>query len=175
MRAQQSDGKLSQTLRGGFSCGACSTPMGKGQLHVDKGRFKSGIFFGHGCSPENSFGLGEQVNQRIVGKLRVLAVRTREFLLISSSRNKTIGICGINIDPYFSNPEVARLRHLYVLPAFRSQGIGTKLVRECLTRSKIRYSSVRLRVPDVSTGLFYENLGFEAIQDPTATHKYALN
>lgn len=97
-----------------------------------------------------------------------------EFLLVSSSFNRTTGICGINTDPYLLDPEVARLRHLYVLPAFRSQAIGSKLVCECLARAKPKYKCVRLRVPDDGTGLFYENMGFKAIEDATATHSFVF-
>lgn len=98
-----------------------------------------------------------------------------EFLLASSSGDKTIGICGINIDPYLSDSTVARLRHLYVLPAFRSKRVGSDLVCECLGRSKLCFNSVRLRVPDIRTGVFYENLGFEAISDASATHSLGLS
>lgn len=98
-----------------------------------------------------------------------------EFLLISSSDRKTSGICGVNIDPYLSDPAVARLRHLYVLPTFRSQAIGSKLVYECLDQAKLCFAFVRLRVPNVRTGRFYESLGFTAIEHVTATHSFALN
>ena len=93
-----------------------------------------------------------------------------ECLLAAYDSNSTIGICGINIDPYTTQTGVARLRHLYVAPAYRSQGLGSHLVKRCLGNLHNTVEIVRLRVPDKATGLFYEKLGFSAIEGATATH-----
>ena len=95
---------------------------------------------------------------------------TGEFLLSASSDNYSMGVCGINVDPYLSDQGVARLRHLYVSPAYRSRSIGSELVRACLNNLSNTTRMVRLRVPEPETGRFYEKLGFKAIRDTTATH-----
>lgn len=96
--------------------------------------------------------------------------RVGEFLLAAYLNNKVVGICGLNIDPYVTDPHIARLRHLYVSPAHRSDGLGSILVRQCLENLNPTFKKLRLRVPDRATGKFYEKLGFVAIDDATATH-----
>ena len=96
--------------------------------------------------------------------------RVGEFLLAAYCSNKIVGICGLNIDPYVADPDVARLRHLYVSPAHRSDGLGSILVSQCLEHLDSKFKRLRLRVPDRATGEFYEKLGFLAVEDATASH-----
>ena len=95
-----------------------------------------------------------------------------EFLFLASCSNQSIGICGVNADPYLSDISVFRLRHLYVLRAYRSQYVGSSLVRACLENLHDTTSLIRLRVPEIDTGRFYEKLGFKAVNDTTATHVF---
>jgi len=95
---------------------------------------------------------------------------TGEFLLSASLADMSVGVCGINIDPYLSDQSVARLRHLYVSPVYRYRSVGSDLVRACLGNLSENTRVVRLRVPDKNTGQFYEKLGFKEIDDTTATH-----
>lgn len=102
-----------------------------------------------------------------------------EFLLAASDNQTLLGVCGVNIDPYVqSNSQqkpVARLRHLYVIPSSRSKQLGSQLVNACLAKMHADFTAVRLRVPDAATGAFYEKLGFDPIEDTTATHSLNLN
>ena len=43
-----------------------------------------------------------------------------------------VGVCGLNIDPYAGNEHTGRVRHLYVLAAFRRRGIGRRLVLQIM-------------------------------------------
>jgi len=97
-----------------------------------------------------------------------------EFLLAAVDSDQLVGVCGVNIDPYVNSPSTARLRHLYVAPPRRSEAIGTQLVRTCLDLSRQTFSLMRLRVPNVETGAFYEKLGFTAVRDATASHTLDL-
>lgn len=97
--------------------------------------------------------------------------RSGEFLLAARDDGQPIGICGINIDPYTTERGVARLRHLYVLPAYRSTGIGSRIVKQCVGNLHPAFRLVRLRVPNAATGRFYEKLGFRAIDDESTTHR----
>ncbi len=96
--------------------------------------------------------------------------RDGEFLLAAYRNNKTVGICGVNIDPYASQAHVARLRHLYVSPSNRGSDIGSALVSGCLQKLNKGFKLIRLRVPDAETGKFYERFGFRAVDDPTTSH-----
>jgi len=93
-----------------------------------------------------------------------------ECLLVAEYEKATIGVCGVNIDPYTSDIRVARLRHLYVRPDCRQNGVGSKLVIECLQRMPNSISTMRLRVPNSTAGRFYEKLGFLPVASEHATH-----
>ncbi len=80
-----------------------------------------------------------------------------------------VGCGGINQDPYIDQ-NVGRLRHVYVLDAYRRNGIAAELVRSLLRRCKPAFNAVRLRTPDESAGKFYDALGFKRANRDTATH-----
>src|SRR4029077_6614438 len=42
-----------------------------------------------------------------------------EALFIASVDSVIVGVCGLNADPYASDESVGRVRHLYVLRAYR--------------------------------------------------------
>lgn len=98
-----------------------------------------------------------------------------EFLLSVSEADRTIGICGVNNDPYVAEHGISRLRHLYVLPDCRNQSVGSDLVNACLDGLSDSIRKVRLRVPEAGTGLFYEKLGFKPVCDSTASHIFNVS
>ena len=52
------------------------------------------------------------------------------------SEQRLIAIGGLNRDPYLPQEEVGRVRHLYVLSAWRKQGIGRLLVQRIIDEAK---------------------------------------
>jgi len=72
------------------------------------------------------------------------------------------------------NGATGRLRHLYVRPAWRRQGVGKALVEEVLGSARSSFSRVRLRTDDAAAGAFYAALGFAASTEPNATHVYVF-
>ena len=80
-----------------------------------------------------------------------------------------VGCGGLNQDPYVG-PTVGRIRHIFILAAYRRRGIAAALVRELLRRAKPAFATVRLRTPDKNASRFYEALGFERTDHETATH-----
>jgi len=48
----------------------------------------------------------------------------REVLFGAYCGLKLIAIGGLNRDPYLTDSDIARVRHLYVLSAWRNKGIG---------------------------------------------------
>jgi len=73
-----------------------------------------------------------------------------------------VGVCGLNRDPYVDDPSIGRVRHLYVSPSHRRQGIGRALVRTVMDAASDRFRMLRLRTTPVA-GSFYGALGFQSV------------
>jgi GNAT superfamily N-acetyltransferase len=86
-----------------------------------------------------------------------------ELLLGAYAGPALVGACGLNVDPYVLEAGVGRLRHLYVLPAHRRQGVGQRLVNCCLEAAKPHFHLVRLRTDSEYAARFYERLGFREV------------
>ncbi|MFP4518877.1 MAG: GNAT family N-acetyltransferase [Oceanicaulis sp.] len=99
---------------------------------------------------------------------------TGEVFLAALRSGELVGVCGLARDCYGAPPGVARLRHLYVRPAWRGQGIGRRLVGEALAAARLNFSAVRLRTDTQSADMFYRALGFRGVEDVDATHFIAL-
>lgn len=80
-----------------------------------------------------------------------------------------VGCGGINCDPY-TDQEVGRLRHVYVLKRYRRTGKARELVRHLLKQSNATFRVVRLRTSDQNADKFYEALGFSRTVEKDATH-----
>ena len=95
-----------------------------------------------------------------------------ELLLGAFDMTTLVGVGGLNRDPYTTQPDVARLRHLYVRPAWRRRGIGAALVGALITRARdAGFICVRLRTSDERAARLYEKQGLVAIVEPDATHR----
>ena len=89
--------------------------------------------------------------------------------------DKLAGVGGLTSDPYLgAEPEVGRLRHLYVLPQYRRQGVGQKLVTAIVAEARRHYRVLRLRTTTREAAHFYEVLGFRPVTEPNATHRLEL-
>lgn len=95
---------------------------------------------------------------------------TGEGFFIARSNQTVVGMCGLNIDPFLSDPTIGRIRHLYVLPSFRRRGIGKQLVEACLDLARFSFDRVRLRTFDGLAVDFYISIGFDTVDEDTATH-----
>lgn len=98
--------------------------------------------------------------------------RSGELLLGAFNGAQLVGVGGVNIDPYVQDAEIGRLRHLYVLAANRRFSVGGRLVRELLAHARRHFRVIRLRTTQASD--FYAALGFEKVDEPSATHCLAL-
>jgi GNAT superfamily N-acetyltransferase len=94
--------------------------------------------------------------------------KSGEVLLIATCQKITIGIGGLNHDPYTNSPRIGRLRHLYVALAWRRQGVGRLLVRQLVQMARPHYQLLTLRTDTPAAAQFYENLDF--IANPTWDH-----
>jgi ribosomal protein S18 acetylase RimI-like enzyme len=99
--------------------------------------------------------------------------RPGEALFVAVENGESVGMCGLNVDPFAGDPTVGRLRHLYVLPWLRRRGIGRRLVVACLTQSGNTFERVRVRTSDSGASEFYEALGFEPTDEADASHTRA--
>ena len=74
--------------------------------------------------------------------------RPGEALFVARDEERIVGVGGLNIDPYTTEPTVGRVRHLYVLTAYRRLGIGRRIVEEIIEAARL-----------------YERLGFHPRAD----------
>jgi len=81
-----------------------------------------------------------------------------------------VAVGGLNRDPYLADPNVGRIRRLYVRPAWRNQGVGTALLDNLIGTARQNFRSVRLRAENPRAARLYERKGFVPIASESATH-----
>jgi GNAT superfamily N-acetyltransferase len=82
-----------------------------------------------------------------------------------------VGVCGLNADPYALDSALGRVRRLYVLRAFRGQGVGRLLVQAVIDHARARFRCLRVRTESATAGRLYEHLGFvPTVGVPECTH-----
>jgi len=93
-----------------------------------------------------------------------------EALLAAWRGTALAGILGLSRDPYVEDPEVARLRRLYVTPAHRGRGVARALVEAAAEAASAHgFASLRVRAPPAARG-FYEACGFLPAVLRSASH-----
>jgi GNAT superfamily N-acetyltransferase len=98
-----------------------------------------------------------------------------EALLGTFQATRLIAIGGLTHDPYSRDPNVGRVRHLYVMPQWRRHGIGTKLQAEIERQAQAHFSTIVLRTDTKIAASFYESLGYERMAAcRNATHRRTL-
>ena len=94
--------------------------------------------------------------------------------LFGAFRNgRLIAIGGLSSDP-FAEPDVGRLRRVYVARASRGQNVGKALVQHLLELASEHFRVVRLSTDTPEGAAFYLRCGFRPIQDDFATHMKSL-
>lgn len=81
-----------------------------------------------------------------------------------------VAVGGVNRDPFARDPQVGRIRRVYVRPAWRNQGLGRALVSALVEEARKSFGRVRLRAENGGAARLYERLGFLPIENPDATH-----
>jgi GNAT superfamily N-acetyltransferase len=100
--------------------------------------------------------------------------RPGECLLGAFVDDGLVGIGGLNADPYSARTDIGRIRHLYVLDAWRHKGVGRALI-DCLVReARGRFHELRLRTGTTGAAAFYARCGFGPVDDPSASHALIL-
>lgn len=94
-----------------------------------------------------------------------------EIFLIAREADKVIGVGGLNIDPYANDPDIGRIRHVYVANECRRRGIGRTLVERLIDEARGSFRELRLRTNTAAGDAFYCALGFTPFADGTlASH-----
>lgn len=96
-----------------------------------------------------------------------------EVLLGAFQASRLVAVGGLSRDPYADQPEIGRLRHLYVERAARRSGVGSALVWQLLDRAEGVFQSVRLRTATQEAADFYVRVGFRPVRDRAATHVWS--
>jgi GNAT superfamily N-acetyltransferase len=86
--------------------------------------------------------------------------RPGEALYAARVNGEIVGVCGLNVDPYTAEGRVGRVRHLYVMEAYRSHGIGRRLVAEVIEAARDSFDRLRLRTTNPEAARLYEALAF---------------
>lgn len=92
-----------------------------------------------------------------------------EALFAITDKGRTLGICGLNRDPY-TEEKKGRVSHMYVRPESRGQKIGERLLVKVIKKSFESFPELRLRSEDEKASGFYHKFGFSKIDGPDATH-----
>ncbi len=97
-----------------------------------------------------------------------------EVFFLAMIEDASVGMCGLNVDPFTDDPNVGRIRHLYVLPEHRRNQIGKSLVDACIRHAEDSFERLRLRTFDPVAARFYESIGFVQTNERAATHLLEL-
>ena len=101
--------------------------------------------------------------------------RPGEALFVAREGDRVVGIGGLNVDPYADDPSVGRVRHLYVLSAYRRAGIGRRLVAAVVMAASGCFQTLRLSTSNPDAARLYERLGFGRRADVArCTHMITL-
>jgi GNAT superfamily N-acetyltransferase len=74
--------------------------------------------------------------------------------------DELIAVGGVHPDPYLQTTTVGRVRHVYVLPEYRRQGVGRELMLALIQHARAHFEILTLRTPTAHGNSFYKSLGF---------------
>jgi GNAT superfamily N-acetyltransferase len=96
-------------------------------------------------------------------------------LMVAFAAQAAVGLAGVVVDPYLAEARTGRLKHVYVAPAWRRQGVADALVAACLDPARGRFDRIRLRTTSPAAARLYERHGFERCEDQAeSTHLLVL-
>lgn len=112
--------------------------------------------------------VGRTVDEWLSGKNKFGNVGEKFWGLMVD--NEIIGIGGLNQDPYLDDPQVGRVRHVYIMKKYRGHGLSRVLLNLIIDLAKKHYTTLRLATHNPIAASLYESLGFEKIDEIKATH-----
>jgi GNAT superfamily N-acetyltransferase len=81
------------------------------------------------------------------------------ILLGASLNDELIAVGGVHSDPYLQTTTIGRVRHVYVLPEYRRQGLGKELMLALIQHARTHFETLTLRTPTAHGDSFYKSLG----------------
>lgn len=94
-----------------------------------------------------------------------------EVLLGAFAGAELVAVGGVTRDPYGGEPDVGRVRHVYVHPSHRRRGVGRALLAALEAHARAHFAALVLRTDAEATARFYAALGYRALAaGGTATH-----
>jgi GNAT superfamily N-acetyltransferase len=90
------------------------------------------------------------------------------------SDGELIGIGGLNIDPYFDDAGVGRVRHLYIRQEYRRKGCAGLLMQTIMGQARLHFHTLRLFTANPVAAAFYDRLGFEYLPGDKVSHRLVL-
>jgi len=96
--------------------------------------------------------------------------RAGEALFAARIEGRLVGVCGLNVDPYSAEPRLGRVRHLYVLSAYRRRGIGRQLVARVIATARGHFDRLRLSSLNPEAAQLYQRMGFGSTEAAHCTH-----
>jgi len=96
-------------------------------------------------------------------------------LLAGYADGRLVAVGGVHPDTYLNDPTIGRIRHVYVLPEYRRQGIAKQLVEALIERGAAQFTIITLRTPTAHGHAFYTAIGFsDEPRFDSATHWLAV-
>jgi len=96
-------------------------------------------------------------------------------LLGVSADQQLIAIGGAHPDTYVNQPQIGRIRHVYVLPDYRRTGVGKLIMEALIDHARAHFEILTLRTPTAHGDAFYTALGFSReVRFAESTHWLAL-
>jgi GNAT superfamily N-acetyltransferase len=92
-----------------------------------------------------------------------------EAFFFAYDGDQLVGTAGLNLDPFQGDPDIGRVRRVYVLPSHRGRGIARQLIQTVLEYNSFPVLHLR-STPEANR--LYESLGFEPTGQPNPTHKW---
>jgi GNAT superfamily N-acetyltransferase len=93
-----------------------------------------------------------------------------EMLCGCFDEGELVGVGGLNFDPFAGDPQIGRVRRVYIRSAWRCKGIGTALLTTLIEEGRLHFRRLRLRAENPAAARLYERLGFVPIEHRDATH-----
>lgn len=81
-----------------------------------------------------------------------------------------IGVGGLNVDPYIDDPNIGRIRHVFISLKYRRKSLATLLLRKIIQIGAKHFELLRLYTENPNASSFYESLGFIESKAEKETH-----
>jgi GNAT superfamily N-acetyltransferase len=114
---------------------------------------------------------------RFVADLQVTLSSSDRFtgFVAVLEQGQLVALGGVTPDPYRPASNVGRVRHVYVHPTRRGEGIGAHLIATLESQARTAgLCLLRLRTDTSQAAQFYEHLGYTPVADDSATHQRSL-